>query len=84
MRKALGIAACTAILAVLIVPVSGQANARAHRYWYAAYSEYDYGNTLSPCSYIYPSADWGPFFHHVRHYGPVVHLRPYGPCYTYY
>jgi len=83
MKKAVIILASVAALAVtsLSVPSSAEARASRHRHHsgYALYYDYSRGNTLSPASYVYPAANWGPFFHRVRHYGPVP-VVPYQPA----
>jgi len=73
MKKAVIILASVAALAVASLAVPGSAEASAHRHHsgYALYYDYSHGNTLSAASYVYPAANWGPFFHRVRHYGPV-------------
>jgi hypothetical protein len=81
MKKAATILASVAVLAVTALAVPGSAEARPHRHWhhyhsYALYYDYDHGNMLSPTSYIYPAANWGPFFYRVRHYGPVLYQPP--------
>jgi len=80
MKKAVIILASVAALAVTSLSVPGSAEARAHRHrhhsGYALYYDYSHGNTLSATSYVYPAANWGPFFHRVRHYGPVA-VVPY-------
>jgi hypothetical protein len=57
----------------------GSAEARIRRHWhhygsYALYYDYHFGNVQSPWTYIYPAANWGPFFHRIRHYGTVLYL----------
>jgi hypothetical protein len=79
MRKEVMILASVAALAVTSLSVSTPAEARhRHRHYsnYTLYYDYSHGNALSPASYIYPAANWGPFFHHVRHYGPVLPYQP--------
>ena len=73
MKKAVIILASVAALAVTSLSVPSSAEARAHRHHsgYALYYDYSHGNTLSATGYVYPAANWGPFFHRVRHYGPV-------------
>jgi hypothetical protein len=79
MRKAALILASVAALAVtsLSVPTAAEASHR-HRHYsnHPLYYDYSHGNTLSPVSYVYPAANWGPFFHRVRHYGPVLPYQP--------
>ena len=81
MKKAVIILASVAALAVTSLSVPSPAEARAHRHHggYALYYDYSHGNTLSATSYVYPAANWGPFFHLVRHYGPVP-VVPYQPA----
>ena len=66
---------------VAAVSVTGFATpgpAEARGYWhghgceYALYRDYSFGNVQSPWTYIYPSANWGPFFHCHRYYGPIL------------
>ena len=81
MKKTATMLASLALLAVTALAVPGSAEARTHRHWhhyhsYALYYDYDHGNMLSPASYIYPAANWGPFFHRIRHYGPVLPYQP--------
>jgi hypothetical protein len=87
MQKSPSIAVYIGVVVLMLFPVFCSADARAQGYWqtrYATYSQYDYRNALSPCSYNYPEADWRPFFSRVRHYGPIVHLLPHSPCYHVY
>jgi hypothetical protein len=75
MKKAVIILASVAALAVTSLSVPSPAEARG----YALYYDYSHGNTLSAMGYVYPAANWGPFFHRVRHYGPVP-VVPYQPA----
>jgi hypothetical protein len=80
MKKTM-IVASVAALAVTLLAVPDAAQARVHRQWrhygsYALYYDYSHGNVQSPTTYLYPAANWGPFFHRVRHYGPIL---PYVP-----
>jgi hypothetical protein len=87
MRKPVRIASHIGVIALMFLAVFRPADARTHRYWrtHPAVSDNDYGNVvLSPCSYIYPEADWRPFFHRERHFGPLLHLRPHSPCWVFY
>jgi hypothetical protein len=48
-----------------------------HRYCgYGPYYDYTHSNALSPYSYIYPAANWGPFFQCHMYYSPVYALGP--------
>lgn len=80
MHRPLMVLTSAAALAVALFAFSSPAEARRanwHHYSkYTLYYDYSYGNSLSPWSYIYPAANWGPFFHRVRHYGPVLSYRP--------
>lgn len=76
MKRPTAIAASVAVMTVALLLGSSSAEARASRQWhqhrdYALYYDYSYGNWQSPWTYINPVANWGPFFHRVRHYGPV-------------
>ena len=73
--------ALVAALTATLLTIPSLAEARVHRHWHrygdqALYYDYSYGNVQSPWTYIYPAANWGPFFHRVRHYGPVLPYRP--------
>lgn len=81
MRKAVITLAAIAALGAALLSVPGSAEARSHRHWhhgssYVLYYDYTHGNMLSPAGYVYPAANWGPFFHRVRHYGPVLPYQP--------
>jgi len=82
LKKPTIIVALVTLLATLLA-VPDPAEARIHRHWYhyncALYYDYSYGNVQSPATYIYPAANWGPFFHRVRHYGPIVSYQ--GPAF---
>jgi hypothetical protein len=64
-----------AVIAIVAV-TSGQAEARSHhRHSYYAchsYDDYTHSNALSADSYIYPAANWGPFFRCHMYYSPVA------------
>jgi hypothetical protein len=71
------------VLAVLVLAagISGSAEARGylHRYSYclhALHFDYTHSNSLSPDSYIYPAANWGPFFQCRMYYSPVYVYQP--------
>ena len=63
-----------AVIAVAAA-VSGPAEARTHHrhghYRCHLYDDYTHSNALSPQSYIYPAANWGPFFHCRMYYAPI-------------
>jgi hypothetical protein len=59
---------------ILAAATSRPAEARSygHRYGYCLHAlHYDYSHSLSPYSYIYPAANWGPFFQCRMYYSPV-------------
>jgi hypothetical protein len=68
--------AYAAILATFVSAMAGPAEARMRRHLYAA--DVSYGPAVvcdsvpTPAPFIYPEADWSPFFHRVRHFGPVL------------
>jgi len=71
----------------IVAATSGSAEARGHHrhsyYGCHMYDDYTHSNALSGLSYIYPAANWGPFFRCRMYYAPVV-AAPTGPYpYTY-
>src|ERR1700736_2764651 len=63
-------------VAVVAAAASGPSEARiyVHKHRYCGYGlhyDYTHSNALSPTSYIYPAANWGPFFQCHMYYGPV-------------
>jgi hypothetical protein len=86
MKKPASIAASAVALATVMMTVSSPAEARhRHHHYsnYALYYDYSYSNIQSPATYIYPAANWGPFFYRVRHYGPLAGPLPYTPTHIY-
>jgi hypothetical protein len=79
-----------ALVALAVVTIAGltAAPAEAHRHHRHAYygchqfDDYTKGNSLSGMSYIYPAANWGPFFHCRMYYSPVISAAP-APAYVY-
>jgi hypothetical protein len=69
------------VIAIAAV-TSGQAEARIHHrhshYGCHLYDDYTHSNALSGYSYIYPAANWGPFFRCHMYYSPVV-VAPAAP-----
>jgi hypothetical protein len=70
-----------AVAAVVATAAGGPSEARthAHRHGYCGYGlhyDYSHSNFLSPLSYIYPAANWGPFFDCRMYYSPVVAYQP--------
>jgi hypothetical protein len=70
-------------LAVAVVaaaaPGPSEARTYAHRHHYCGYRlhfDYTHSNALSPDSFIYPAANWGPFFQCRMYYGPVFVYEP--------
>jgi hypothetical protein len=66
---------------VLAGGISNPAEARIypHRYGSCLHSlhfDYSHSNSLSPYSYIYPAANWGPFFQCRMYYSPVDAYQP--------
>jgi hypothetical protein len=70
--KKTGIAVIALVATALALP---SANARGYRHHghcgYALHYDYQHGNVLSPSSYLYPAANWGPFFACRMYYGPI-------------
>jgi hypothetical protein len=68
-----------ALAAVVLAATPQSSEARAYRHHYCTYfPHYDYthSNQLSPMSYIYPVANWGPFFQCHMYVSPVVVVLP--------
>jgi len=68
-----------AVIAIAAV-TSAQAEARSHHryshYGCHLYDDYTHSNALSASSYIYPAANWGPFFRCHMYYSPVFVAPP--------
>jgi hypothetical protein len=68
-----------AVIAIAAV-TSAQAEARSHHrhshYGRQLYDDYTHSNALSGYSYIYPAANWGPFFRCHMYYSPVFVAPP--------
>jgi hypothetical protein len=81
MKAALVALAVVTIAALTAAPAEAR---RHHRYAYSCHQSDDYtrGNSLSGMSYIYPAANWGPFFHCRMYYSPVISAAP-APAYVY-
>jgi hypothetical protein len=78
-KSAMRFASVAALIATLTA-VGGTAEARARRHWHhydggdVLYGDCSASNRLSPPPFIYPAANWVPFFHRVRHAGPILYL----------
>jgi hypothetical protein len=70
MNRAALILFVMAAVAVNLTPSEAR-NYRHGRCGYGPYHDYGHGNFLSPLTYIFPVADWGPFFRCRMYYGPV-------------
>jgi hypothetical protein len=71
------------VLAVLVLATatSRPAEARIYPHGYghclhALHYDYNHSNSLSPLSYIYPAANWGPFFQCRMYVSPVYVYQP--------
>lgn len=77
--------ASVAVLIATLTAIGGPAEARARRHWQhhdsrdVASGDCSASSRLSPPPFIYPAPDWVPFFHRVRHIGPVLYL-PLAGC----
>lgn len=59
----------------LAIAAALPAPAEAKRYCgYSLHYDYSHSNFLSPRTYVYPAANWGPFFHCRYYRSPVVYL----------
>jgi hypothetical protein len=67
------------VIAVVIAAAASEAKTYGHKHRYCGYGlhyDYTHSNALSPYSYIYPAANWGPFFQCHMYYSPVYLLGP--------
>jgi hypothetical protein len=58
----------------LAVVTSAPAEARRSYCGYSLHYDYSHSNFLSPRTYIYPAANWGPFFQCRYYRSPVLYL----------
>jgi hypothetical protein len=71
-----------AAAALLTLSGAAEAGGHVHRHGFCSgHLHYDYtrSNFLGPFTYIYPVANWGPFFQCHRYRGPVVDYLPLYP-----
>ena len=65
------------LAAALLATTSTSSEARHYRHNSCDFgppNEYSRNNFLSPLSYVYPAADWGPFYRCRMYYTPMVSL----------
>jgi hypothetical protein len=70
-----GRVALAAIAIAILTSGPSEARSYVHRhshYGCHLYDDYTRSNALSVNSYIYPAANWGPFFRCHMYYSPVV------------
>ena len=81
MKAAFVALAVVAIAALTAAPAEAR---RHHRYAYGChlYDDYTKSSALSALSYVYPAANWGPFFHCRMYSTPIVAAVP-APAYVY-
>lgn len=62
-----------AVLAAAALALPSASNARGHRHYArcSLHNDYRYGNVQSPSTYLYPAANWGPFFACHMYSGPI-------------
>jgi hypothetical protein len=80
MRK-LGLIALAIAVAAMAFVAGAQARPYTGRHHYCGYGlhfDYSHGDALSPPSYVYPAANWGPFFQCHMYYWPVYDYPPLG------
>jgi hypothetical protein len=54
-----------------------EARTFVHRHAYCGvYRDYGHTNVLAPLTYVYPVANWGPFFACHLYFGPVYVREP--------
>jgi hypothetical protein len=72
--------AIAAVIFVFATAISGHAEARtyyAHRHGcYGLHYDYSHSSLLSPFGFVYPIANWGPFFQCRLYYSPLLLDRP--------
>jgi hypothetical protein len=59
-----------------VMSTPSEAKHYGHRQYcgYSLHYDYSQSNFLSPRTYIYPAANWGPFFQCRYYLSPVVYL----------
>jgi hypothetical protein len=72
------------LTAVALLTWNGAAEARSHVHRYgfcSGHLHYDYTRSdfLGPLTYVYPVANWGPFFQCHMYRGPVIDYLPLYP-----
>jgi len=77
MNRAALILFVMAVVAATLTP--SEARHYRHGGCYGPYHDYSHSNLLSPLTFIFPVADWGPFFRCRMYYSPVETLLPDGP-----
>jgi hypothetical protein len=66
-----GLVALTVLVLAAITSQPSQARSYGSGYClHALHYDYSHSNSLSPYSYIYPAANWGPFFQCRMYYSP--------------
>jgi len=62
-------------LAAVALALPSASNARSYRHHarcdYGLHYDYHHGNVQSPYTYLYPAANWGPFFACRMYSGPI-------------
>jgi hypothetical protein len=72
-----GLMASAVVVAVCLSSGSSEARVYAPRHSYCSYTlhyDYSHSNSLSPLSYVYPMANWGPFFQCHLYRTPIVYV----------
>ena len=83
MKAALVASAVVTIAALMAAPAEAHRHHRyAHYYGCHMSDDYTHGNALSGMSYVYPAANWGPFFRCRMYTSPVISVLP-APTYVY-
>ncbi len=76
--KARPVALGLAALLTAAMPLTSKARSYGHYGHCTHFLHYDYSrsNALSLMSYIYPAANWGPFFQCHMYYAPAMVILP--------
>jgi hypothetical protein len=61
-KTGIALAALAAVALALPTPSNARGSRHHARCGYALLYDYNHGNVQSPSTYLYPAANWGPFF----------------------
>ena len=64
-------AALISVALMVVAATPADAGHYRHHRCYGPYYDYSHSSFLSPLSYVFPAANWGPFFYCRMYYSPV-------------